>query len=258
MPDLKDSDLKEKVAIVTGGAGGIGSAIAREYARAGARVVIASRNLDNLKALAGRIVSAGGTALAIAADVTDENQVDSLVEQTVSEFGRLDIMVNNAGGALHIKKALDLSADEWRDGIALNLNSVFFGSVAAARVMMTQSGGRIINISSVAGIKHTPSMAHYGAAKAGVISLTRTLAASWAKDSITVNCIAPGLTATPGIQKSRMLPKNTDKNGDPLPPLQFPPEPEHCAHLAVFLASDAAERITGETIPLRAQVEFDR
>ncbi len=101
-------------------------------------------------------------------------------------------------------------------------------------------------------------MAHYGAAKAGVISLTRTLAAAWAAHNITVNCIAPGLTATPGIVKIGMLPKDTDEDGNPLPPLQIPAEPEHCAHLATFLASDAAERMTGETIPIRAQVEFDR
>ncbi len=144
MSDLIDTDLKGRVAIVTGGAGGIGSAIAREYARAGISVVVASRNLENLDRLAGEIRKDGGEATAIKADVTDAVQVNSLVDQTVSRYGRLDIMVNNAGGAMHMKKAIKLTAEEWSAGIALNLNSVFFGCKAAAEVMIARVVGGLL------------------------------------------------------------------------------------------------------------------
>ena len=113
-------------------------------------------------------------------------------------------------------------------------------------------------IPNLAGIKYTPRFVHYGAAKAGVISLTKTFAAAWGKHNITVNCIAPGLIATPGIKQKGMLPPSTDAEGNPLGPLEFPFEPERVAQLAAFLASSAAERITGETYPIRSLVAFDR
>ncbi len=248
--------LQDKVAIVTGGAGGIGTRIAREYAKAGAHVVVASRKQENLDKIAEEIRGLGRKALAIATDVCIPEQVDNLVAKTVEELGRLDIMVNNAGGALHIKPPEELTPEEWRAGIALNLDSVFVCSAAAARVMIRQQSGNIINISSVAGIKQVPNFVHYGAAKAGVINLTKSLAASWAKHNINVNCIAPGLTATEGV--ADWLPTTKKKDGTPVPPLEFPADPEHVAHLAVFLASEAAERITGEVIPIRASIGFDR
>ena len=251
-------DLQDKIAIVTGGAGGIGSAIALAYAEAGAHVVVASRKQANLDKVAAKITSLGRESLAIATDVTVPEQVDNVVKQTVDKFGRVDIMVNNAGGALHIKKAEDLSLDEWNAGIALNLTSVFLCSVAAGKVMMQQKSGKIINISSVAGIKYSPSFAHYGAAKAGVINLTKTLADGWGQHNIHVNCIAPGLTATEGIKKMGWLPPDKDEDGNPIPPLQFAQEPEHVANLAVFLASEASDHLTGEVIPIRPLLVLDR
>jgi 3-oxoacyl-[acyl-carrier protein] reductase len=124
--------------------------------------------------------------------------------------------------------------------------------------MMQQKGGKIINIASVAGIKNSPSFPHYGAAKAGVINLTRTLASGWGQHNIHVNCIAPGLTATEGIKSLGWLPPDKDKDGNPVPPLQLPHGPEHVANLAVFLASEASDHLTGELIPIRALLEFDR
>jgi len=253
---MSESQLTDRVAIVTGGAGGIGTCIAMEYAKAGAQVVIASRTQKNLDRVAEGINSSGGECLAIAADVTDPAQVDGMIQQTVSKYGRLDIMVNNAGGALYTKPPEVLSFQEWREGIALNLDSVFLCSVAAGKQMMKQKSGKIINISSVAGIKTSPNFVHYGAAKAGVISLTKSLAESWGPHNITVNCIAPGLTATEGVRQ--WLPPDTKPDGTPVPMLQLPSGPEHVAYLAVFLGSAAADRITGETMPLRSLVNFDR
>jgi NAD(P)-dependent dehydrogenase (short-subunit alcohol dehydrogenase family) len=251
-------ELQDKVAIVTGGAGGIGSAIALAYAEAGAHVVVASRKQGNLDKVATRITSLGRESLAIATDVTVPEQVDNMVKQTVDKFGRVDIMANNAGGALHIKKAEELSPDEWNAGIALNLTSVFLCCVAAGKVMMQQKSGKIINISSVAGIKKSPSFPHYGAAKAGVINLTKTLASGWGQHNIHVNCIAPGLTATEGVKRMGWLPPDKDEDGNPVPPLQLAHSPEHVANLAVFLAAEASDHLTGEVIPIRPLLELDR
>ena len=179
-----------------------------------------------------------------------------MVKQTVDRFGQLDIMVNNAGGALFIKPPEKLSPDEWNAGIALNLSSVFLCSVAAGKVMMAQKSGKIINIASVAGIKDSASFVHYGAAKAAVINLTKSLASCWGQYNININCIAPGLTATEGV--AAWLPPDKRDDGTLVPPLQLPPDPEHVAHLAVFLASEASERISGELIPIRTLDGSDR
>ena len=246
--------LQDRVAIVTGGAGGIGSRIAREFARNGANVVVASRSQAKLDKIADEVRSIGSKSLAIATDVTDPEQVDRMINQTVAEFGKVDIMVNNAGGAMFIKPPEKLEPAEWNAAIALNLTSVFLCSAAAGKVMMEHGGGRIINISSVAGMRLSPAFVHYGAAKAGVINLTKSLAVCWGPHDINVNCIAPGLTATEGV--ADWLPPKTQKDGSPVPPLQFPPDPEHVAQLAVFLASKASARISGELFPIRALTEL--
>ena len=242
-------DLKGKVAIVTGGAEGIGSRIARGFAASGAHVVVASRTLEKLEGIANEI-----DGLAVATDVTQSEQVDHLVAATVERFGTVDVMVNNAGGAMYVKQPEDLLPEEWNNAIALNLTSVFLCSTAAARVMKENGGGRIINVSSVAGIRMSPAFVHYGAAKAGVINLTKSLATLWGPHQINVNCIAPGLTATEGV--AQWLPPTTDKNGNAVPPLQLPPDPEHVADLATFLASEASARISGELFPIRALTEL--
>jgi 3-oxoacyl-[acyl-carrier protein] reductase len=246
--------LQDKVAIVTGGAGGIGSRIARAFANAGAHVVIAARTQEKIDKVAAEIRSLGRESLAVATDVTDPEQVDNMVAKTVAQFGRIDIMVNNAGGAMFIKPPEELLPAEWSAAIALNLTSVFLCSAAAGKVMMEQDGGKIINVSSVAGMRLSPAFVHYGAAKAGVINLTKSLAVCWGPKNINVNCIAPGLTATEGV--ADWLPPKTDKEGKPVPPLQYPPDPEHVADLAIFLASEASARISGELFPIRALTEL--
>ena len=246
--------LSGRVAIVTGGAGGIGSRIAKEFASQGARVVVASRGQEKLDKIVAEIKSVGGEALRVATDVTDPAQVDNMVSRTISEFGQVDIMVNNAGGAMFIKPAEELLPEEWNAAIALNLNSVFLCSVAVSKNMIERKFGKIINISSVAGMRLSPNFVHYGAAKAAVINLTKGLAVSWGPHNINVNCIAPGLTATEGV--ANWLPPKTKKDGSPVPLLQYPPDPEHVAQLALFLASSESERISGELFPIRALTEL--
>ena len=252
------SVLQDKIAIVTGGAGGIGTHIARELAKAGAYVVVASRQQEKLDKIAAEIKALGRESLAIATNVTIPDQVDNLIKQTVDRFGRVDIIVNNAGGALHMKPPLELSPDEWNAGIALNLTSVFLCSVAAGKVMVQQKSGKIINIASTAGIKEGPNFVHYGASKAGVINLTRSLAVAWAEYNIHVNCIAPGLTATEGIKSMGWLPSDKNEDGTPVPSLLYPGSPEHVARLAVFLGSEESDQISGECIPVRGLVDIDR
>ena len=251
-------ELRDKIAIVTGGAGGIGTCIALEYAKAGANVVVASRNQKNLDKVTAEIKALGRESLAVATDVCIPEQVNNMVKQTVDRFGRIDILVNNAGGALSIKKVEELSFDEWNATIALNLTGTFLCSIAAGKVMIKQKGGKIINISSVAGVKGSPSMAHYGAAKAGVINLTVCLASEWAQHNINVNCIAPGLTATEGIRRWGVLPSNKNEDGTLVPRLLFPHDPQNVADLAVFLASSASDHISGELMVIRGLVALDR
>lgn len=252
-------DLHDKVAIITGGAGGIGSEIAREYARAGATVVVASRKKENLDKIVAEVESLGQEALAVATDITQPDQVDNLISETVSKFGRIDILVNNAGGGSAMRKAEDTPYDEWVRLVDFNLTGTFNCCMAAGKQMISQKGGKIINISSIAGTKGNPGMLHYSAAKAGVISLSNNLSFMWVQHNINVNCIAPGLIATPAMKSyAGVIPSDTRKDGTPVPRLDRPPGPEHVADMARFLASPAADMITGEVIPVRAWFKSDR
>jgi len=239
-------DLKDKVAIVTGGGTGIGRGIAIEFARAGADVVVASRKLENLEKVAAEIKSLGRQTLAIATDVRKPEDVDSMVQKTMEQFGRIDILVNNAGASFRCPLE-DMSAGGWDAVIGIDLKGVFLCSKAAGKVMIQQKKGKIINISSIAGVYGSPMMVHYGAAKAGVINLTTSLASEWAKHNILVNCIAPGPIITEGYQGVR----TAGGIGD-LPPgsnaLNRWGEPEEIAYAAIFLASEASSFVTGETI----------
>ncbi len=246
--------LDGRVAIVTGGAGGIGSQIARTYSDAGARVVIASRSQEKIDAVANELCAGGGDAIAVATDVTVPDDVTNMVEKTIEAFGRLDVLVNNAGGAMFVKPPEKLRPEEWNAAIALNLTSVFLCSQAVAQYMMKQGGGRIVNISSVAGMRLSPSFVHYGAAKAGVINLTKSLAVCWGPHNIHVNCIAPGLTQTEGV--AQWLPDKTKEDGTTVAKLDYPPETENVAELALFLGSDLCNHISGELIPIRALYEL--
>ena len=249
-----EKQLKGKTAIITGAAGGIGSRIAIAFGNQGARLVLSGRNKDKLVSLAEELKSKNIEAIAVQADVTQPGQVKNMVAKTIDKFGRLEVLVNNAGGAMYVKPPEKLKPEEWNNAIALNLTSVFLCSQAASQRMISQKYGSIINISSVAGMRLSPAFVHYGAAKAGVINLTKSLAACWGPHNINVNCIAPGLTATEGV--SKWLPNRNKEDGSTVPPLEYPPDPEHVAELATFLASKSSSHISGELFPIRALTEL--
>ena len=255
---MGDFRLDGKTAIVTGGAGGLGRSMVAAYAEAGANVVVASRNRDNIERVANEINGKGGSALAITVDITDADSVDALIEGTVDAFGSVDAIVNNAGrwGRGHAPE--DTPLEEWRDVVEQNLTGMFIPCLAAGRQMIKQQSGKIINISSTAGTKGNPGQLHYSAAKAGVISLSNNLAMMWAKHNINVNCILPGLIATEELKALGIIRPAIDKEGNTVPRLNRSPIPEQVADVALFLASSASDALTGELFPVRAWLPSER
>ncbi len=239
-------DLRNKVAIVTGGGTGIGKAIALEFAKAGVDVVIGSRKQANLDKAVEEIRALGRQCLAIATDVRIPEQVDNMVKQTVDKFGKIDILVNNAGASF-VSPPEKISPNGWDTIININLKGTFLCSKAAGLVMMQQKKGKIINIASVAGINGDPGMAPYGAAKAGIINLTKSLSVEWAPFNINVNAIAPGLIATEGLKVMWAQSPERSREAMKKVPLEGPGRPEDIAYMALFLASELSNHITGET-----------
>jgi len=191
--------LKNKVAVVTGASKGIGKAIAAGFAREGASVVVASRSINVLEEGVRKIKAAGGEASAVSVDVRNPDSIGDLMKKTVERYGRLDLLVNNAGITMG-GASEDLSPDDWRTALETDLFGVFFACQAAARIMIPQGGGNIINISSVNGILAAPRRAAYCASKAAVNELTKVLAIEWADRKIRVNAIAPGYIRTELVQ----------------------------------------------------------
>ncbi|MBE9051864.1 3-oxoacyl-[acyl-carrier-protein] reductase [Nostocales cyanobacterium LEGE 11386] len=234
--------LQNQVAIVTGASRGIGRAIALELATQGASVVV---NYANSSGAADQVVAeitaAGGQAIALQADVSQADQVDTLLNTVIDKFKRIDILVNNAG-ITRDTLLLRMKPEDWQAVIDLNLTGVFLCTRAASKVMLKQRSGRIINIASVAGQMGNPGQANYSAAKAGVIGFTKTVAKELASRGITVNAVAPGFIATDMTSKL----SNTEDI------LKFIPlgrygQPEEIAGMVRFLAADpAAAYITGQ------------
>jgi len=240
-------DLQGKVAIVTGSGRGIGRGIAVELARAGADVVVCSRTEADLEAITFEIQSLGRKAVPVVVDVRRHDQVIDLMEKTQQEFGRLDILVNNAGGSFRTP-AIDMSERAWDAVIGENLKPVFLCSQSAAKIMLRQKKGNIINITSASGLGPAPLLCAYGAAKAGVSNLTQTLAVEWAQYGIRVNAIAPGPIDTKGLRDTTAEEKISEMTS--YIPLARLGKPEDVAQSVIFLASDASAWITGFTIEL--------
>ncbi|MBX6764562.1 MAG: SDR family oxidoreductase [Rubrobacteraceae bacterium] len=239
--------LKDKVAIVTGSSLGIGKAIAKAFGREGAKVTVDYRSHpDEAREAVEEIEKAGGQAIAVQADVSKPEDIKKLVGRTVEEFGRLDIMVNNAG--IEEKKPfLETPLETWEKVIAVNLTGVWLCCQEAAKQMVSQGdGGRIINVSSVHEEITMPTNAPYCAAKGGLKMLMRTIAVELAPHGITVNNIGPGAIETPINQNLKENPDQMKQLLEEIP-LGRIGQPEDVASVAVFLASDAASYVTGST-----------
>jgi 3-oxoacyl-[acyl-carrier protein] reductase len=234
--------LQGQVAVITGASRGIGRAIALSLAMEGANVVVNYASSSSAAdAVINAIVDMGCQAIALPADVSQAEQVDKLFNEVVAKWGRIDVLVNNAG-ITRDTLLLRMKLDDWQAVINLNLTGVFLCTKAVSRVMLKQRSGRIINIASVAGQMGNPGQANYSAAKAGVIGFTKTIAKEFASRSITVNAIAPGFIVT---DMTHDLP-NTEELLKFIPLGRFG-QPEDIAGMARFLAADpAAAYITGQ------------
>ncbi|WP_209120998.1 SDR family NAD(P)-dependent oxidoreductase [Alkalihalobacillus sp. BA299] len=241
-------NLNDKIALITGGSRGIGKQIVKTYARQGAAVVIASRNINDCNNVAEEVINEGGKAMAIKCDMANLDDITNMFKSIVDTFGQLDILVNNAGVSI-TKPSVEVTSKEWDTMFDINIKGLFFACQEAAKIMIEQGQGRIINISSIGGIKTFKRIAPYGASKAAVIHLTKSLASEWARHGILVNGIAPGLISTD---------INTEEVGDEkllqkmlqMIPLRHLGEPSDIATMALVLASDASNFMTGQTISI--------
>jgi NAD(P)-dependent dehydrogenase (short-subunit alcohol dehydrogenase family) len=242
--------LEGKTAIVTGGGTGIGKSIAIEFARAGADVAICSRKMEHLEPVMKEIEKLGRRAFAEVVDVRQEDQVKGIVDRAIKEWGKLDIMVNNAGASFRAKFE-DISVNGWNTVVQINLNGVFLGCKWAGKHMLERKEGVIINLSSIAGVYGSTMMSHYGASKAAVITLTRELGMAWGRQGVRVNCIAPGPVETEGylgvLSQNQEARKAYDAVANRVGMGRWGKVHE-IAYPAIFLASDASTFMTGQTI----------
>lgn len=247
--------LNGKVAIVTGAGRGIGKAIALRLAQDGANVVVNDLNADNVAAVVREIARTGVKSMGIVGDVTKKDDVYRMTDRVVSEFGRLDIMVANAG-IVTVNTVLNLSEEEWDQVMAVNARGVFLCNQAAAKQMVKQGGGKIINCASIAGHQGFPFEAHYCASKFAVIGFSQAFAREVASHGITVNCYCPGVVDTDmwekidgalgeinGVEKGESMRKFIDQI-----PLGRVEKPEDVAGLVSYLASPGADYMTGQAI----------
>jgi NAD(P)-dependent dehydrogenase (short-subunit alcohol dehydrogenase family) len=243
----KKFDLTGKVALVVGGHGGLGKAIALGMADAGADVVIASRNMEALKTAAAEIEAKGRKSLAVGVDVVDETQVNQMVDSILKVFPRIDVLVNAAGLAIR-KPADSFPIDEWQKVMDINTRGTFLCCQAVGRVMLKQKSGKIINVSSVRGRYGLPSgYAAYCPSKGAVDTLTRTLACEWAKSNVLVNAIAPTIVETDLTKDALANPAYAKQMIDRIPMGRWA-LPEDVVGPTIFFASDAANFVTGQIL----------
>ncbi|MBS4208128.1 glucose 1-dehydrogenase [Bacillus sp. FJAT-50079] len=244
--------LTDQVSIVTGGATGLGESMALALAEAGSNIVIADKDLEKAKKTVENIKEKCNVqAIAIGTDVTSEVQVNQMVDLTMNTFGRIDVLINNAGISI-LKEVIHLEYEDWRRIIDVNLNSIFLVSKAVAKVMIKQQKGSIINISSMSGlIVNIPQFqTAYNTSKSGVIMLTKSLAVEWVDHNIRVNTIAPG------YMKTELTEPYFAENGEmvrkwiELTPMKRPGDPKELGPAAVYLASDASSFVTGSVLSI--------
>ncbi len=242
-------DLKGRVAVVTGGNGGIGLGMARGLAEAGADVVLAGRNAEKAEAALASLAGAGVRCRFVAADVTKAEACRALVAEARTAFGRLDILVNNAGTSIR-KMPQDYSEAEWHHVLDTNLTSAFLCAQAAYSAMKEAGGGKIINIGSMMSIFGAPYATPYAASKGGIVQMTRALATAWAADGIQVNAVLPGWIDTDLTRKARREVDGLHERVQARTPAGRWGVPADLAGAAVFLASGASDFVTGTAIPV--------
>ena len=242
-------DLRGKVAIVTGGNGGIGLGIARGLAQAGASVAVVGRNQDKITSALADLASVGNGTLGVQADVTDPAQVKRMVAETAERFGGVDILVANAGTNIR-KTPENYSLGEWHQIVDLNLTSVFDCCQAVYPHMQQRGGGKIVTIGSMSSIFGMEMAAPYSATKGAVVQLTRSLASAWARDNIQVNCILPGWIDTDLTTMARqVMPRLEESVVDRTPQKRWG-RPEDLAGAALFYCSAASDFVTGTALPV--------
>ena len=238
-------ELKDKVAIVTGGGGGIGGAIARHFAREGAKIAVADINAESAQQRVAEITGQGGDAFTVVVDVTNKKSVHEMARLTLERWGKIDILVNVAGGA-DPKLVIDMEESDWDRIVNMNLKSVFLCSQAVLPTMIQQRYGKIVSISSIYGFTGCETRSNYAAAKAGVAVFTKSLALEVVKDGINVNAIAPGRVATERV-RGRYSDEEWAKRVAAIP-LGRAATPEEIAPTALFLVQDQNRYITGQTV----------
>lgn len=241
--------LEGKVALVTGASRGIGRAIAVGFAEAGADVAVAARSESDLETLAKEIDRLGRRALALTTDVTKREEIEAMIDKTITELGGLDVLVNNAGGTRFMSPLVGLRPEGWSKTIALNLDSVFHASQIAAQRMLERGGGSIIQVSSVAGIRGAEGLSYYSAAKGGVRLFTQAAARELAQSGVRLNTIAPGWVAT-SLNEMLRADDGSREFAESMVPMRRFAEPEEIVGAAIFLASDASSFMTGATITI--------
>jgi len=237
-------ELKDRVALVTGGAQGIGKAVALLLAKNGADIAVSDVNLQKAEETAGEIQSLGRKAMAVKADVSSSEDVERMVQAIMERFGRIDILVNNAGIARD-KLILRMTEEDWDAVLNVNLKGTFHCTRTVIRHMSKQRYGKIVNIASVVGEMGNAGQANYAASKAGVIGLTKTVAREFAQRGINVNAIAPGYIATP---MTDALPEKAKEELQRMIPMERLGKPEDVAEAVLFLVSEASSYITGQVI----------
>lgn len=243
-----EKEFQGQVAIVTGGSTGLGKAMAEDLAKAGATVVIASRNEENLSSAKSDLKAKGLDIKTIQTDVRHVDQVESMVAQTVSEYGRIDMLVNNAAGNFAVPSE-KLTVNGWNAVVGIVLNGTWYCTSAVAKVMLEQKKGTILNVIATYAWSGAPGVVHSAAAKAGVLAMTRTLAVEWGARGIRVNALAPGPMVTEAASKNLLFDSEEAKKKviDRIPARRFA-ELDEIAKIATFLLSEKAAYINGDVL----------
>lgn len=242
--------VENKIAVITGGASGIGEATAKTYAEHGASVVVADIDEEGAKKTVNDIVADGGEATFVRTDVTEEENIKQMIEVTVEEYGGLNVLFNNAGTEGALANFAEYEAEDFDHVVDINLRGTFYGMKYGIQAMLADGGGSIISTSSVASATGIMGRAGYSASKAGINGMTRAAAMEYAEDGIRVNVILPGIVATPMQDRVAVQRPDTTDRYEISEAMPGRAKPKELANAVLFLGSDLASRITGVTLPV--------